>query len=498
MTHAMIEHVTYAAQRLRNERRLRGAVCLICLVVFGLVLLKELHVSRSDLYGSDFHTFYTAALALRHGHSPFDPVDAWIRGYTPGAYLNPTYYVYTPFFALLIVPFTVLPFELAYLAWGLCNALFLLLAVFLLVRVSSARFSVPMWLAVTALVSLLPPVRFDLTWGESDIFLLCLLSVSLWAQLRNHVVLSGILLAVACVTKPPLLFLVAFLVYKRQIRCALVTVVAFLAFLLLPFVWLGGHVLRQQIEIWQFWSQQYVSFIDNQAPKGLFARLFSINPNATPIVDAPALVSLLWIVLAVVVLVVLAAVTRAPAGRAQVATLASLELGAALAALFLISPLTEYIYLSLAVIPLVSIALWLRQMPWWERRYRGIAIGLVAAYLLLCLPLQRVEYYFWPHMIGSSISAHVAVLLGAPYTAVLCLLFVLQTLALASASGVPIQVGVRELAASARDLRLPRALRAGGDSSSRVRTLHTLETELSGAPASHNTKQEAPAGRDGP
>lgn len=493
MTHAMIEHVTYAAQRLRNERRLRGAVCLICLVVFGLVLLKELHVSRSDLYGSDFHTFYAAALALRHGHSPFDPVDAWIRGYTPGAYLNPTYYVYTPFFALLIVPFTALPFELAYLAWGLCNALFLLLAVFLLVRVSSARFSVPMWLAVTALVSLLPPVRFDLTWGESDIFLLCLLSVSLWAQLRNHVVLSGILLAVACVTKPPLLFLVAFLVYKRQIRCALVTVVAFLAFLLLPFVWLGGHVLRQQIEIWQFWSQQYVSFIDNQAPKGVFARLFSVNPNATPIANAPVLVTLLWIALVAVILVILAATTRARAGHTQ---LAPLELGAALTALFLVSPLTEYIYLTLAVIPLVSIALWLHRTPWWERRFRGIEAGLVTAYLLLCLPLQRVEYYFWPHMTGSSVFAHIAVILGAPYTAVLVLLFVLQVCALVVASAAPLHVSVRELVASARDLardfRLSLALRA--DTNSGVQ--HALEQES--CAASDGMKQGAAAGRDTP
>src|SRR4051794_29777717 len=72
------------------------------LLILGLGVYKQIRPQYLSPDTSDFYTYYHAALALRAGENPFAPVVAWIHGYAPGDPLLPTFYVYTPFFALLL------------------------------------------------------------------------------------------------------------------------------------------------------------------------------------------------------------------------------------------------------------------------------------------------------------------------------------------------------------------------------------------------------------
>lgn len=417
-----------------SPRTWRLLACGACLVVLAVVLYKELHVSDYFLRHSDFYSYYQAAHDVRNGTNPLAPVAGWIHGYQTGQRFIASYFVYTPFFALLLIPFTIFSFPVAFALWGLCNMAFLFGAIYAIQRSAGMRFSVVSTLVLTTIAALLPPVRFEFTWGQADIFLLFLFCAAIWARQEGHPYLGGILLAVACVTKPQLLLVVAFLLWKREIKFAGAAIVAFPVMLLAPFLWLGGQALSDQLAVWQFWSNVYVPFIDNMAPKGVLARLFTVNASAHPLVVAPILVTLGWIaVVAVVGLLTLALVSPKPLRRD---TISMLELGLVMSALLLVSPLTEYIYLTLLAFSMVGMYILLRQVQWRSGVYRPVTIALVVFTVVICLPLQRIEYFFWPQRMAtpSPVSA-LYILLGAPYLYVLVAYFALHLYALQLATG---------------------------------------------------------------
>src|SRR5262249_19892297 len=90
-------------------------------IILLLCLYKQIHPQYLSPLDSDFYAYYQAALAIRGGGNPFTPVSAWIHTYRPGDPLIASYYVYAPFFALLIVPFTVVPWEISHQLWVLVN-----------------------------------------------------------------------------------------------------------------------------------------------------------------------------------------------------------------------------------------------------------------------------------------------------------------------------------------------------------------------------------------
>jgi hypothetical protein len=407
--------------------------CIAALVVLAAVLGKELHVSNYDLERSDFHSYYQAALAVRRGANPLAPVASWISSYRAGQPLIASYFVYTPSFALLIVPFTYLPFATAYALWGFSNLAFLFGSIYSSQRFAARRFTVVSTLVLTTLAALLPPVRFELTWGQADLFVLFMLSAAFWARVERRPVLGGIVLAIVCVTKPQLLLIVAFLLWKREIKFAGSALVAFPLMLLAPFVWLGGTALSDQFAVWQFWSNEYVPFIDNMSLKGVLARLFTTNPSAHPLVIAPILVTLGWIaVVAVVGGLTVAMIVPRPLRRESSSML---ELGLMIAAMLLVSPLTEYIYFTLLVFSMVGVYIVLTQVDWRSARYRRMAIGLAVFAAVICLPLQRIEYFFSLRMYTQSALSAFSILLGAPYLFVMVGYFAFQVYALQRATG---------------------------------------------------------------
>jgi hypothetical protein len=179
------------------------------------------------------------------------------------------------------------------------------------------------------------------------------------------------------------------------------------------------------LTIWSFWSNLYVPFIDNQAPKGVFARLLTLNPNTTPLVHAPWLMTALWLIVVALVVVILAAVVSRRRLASDDRTL--VELSLVITAMLLVSPLTEYIYIVILVLPFVFLVTVLWRRGWDAPRARPLALCLALVWALLAFPLKNIEYYFWPRMASASgLTLIVEVLLAVPYLYVIVGLFALE------------------------------------------------------------------------
>ena len=419
-------------------------LAILCVLLLAGGLYWEVRTPRSQMLSYDFYSYYTAALDVRNGINPFAPVAAWIHSYQPGQPFVASYYVYAPFFALVMTPFTFLPFRAAFLAWSLCNAIMLYGSVAFLVRAAGARLPQFQMLLLTLCASLLSMVRLEYNWGQADIFLLFFVCAAFYVRQREHATSAGLLLALACVTKPPLLLFVPFLLWKREFRFAMATALGFLLMLFVPFLLLGRQALLDQLLIWQFWSNQYVSFIDNNSPKGVLARLFTVNPNTHPLFVAPTVMTLLWLVVVLLVIACLIAVIRPQPLRRDAHSL--MEVGLLVTAMFLISPLTEYIYLTLLIVPLCSIYLFAfgSNASHQGRARQALRLAVIIGWLCICLPLQHIEYFFWPRMQTSSPLAQLYVLLAAVYLYVAVAFFVLQLAALSVAQGRPFGVTLRQ------------------------------------------------------
>jgi hypothetical protein len=153
---------------------------------------------------NDFQVFHTAGARALHGESLYRAED----GRFP--------FKYAPVVGLLLAPVGALPLRAAKAAWVLASAL----AVFLFLR-EAARLAAPVptqslhW-ATLLLVS--PYVWHLFSLGQIDGFLLAAMALSeRWAV--RHPVLSGVLWALAVLTKPPyLVFLVVALLAREWRR----------------------------------------------------------------------------------------------------------------------------------------------------------------------------------------------------------------------------------------------------------------------------------------
>jgi hypothetical protein len=353
-----------------------------------------------QIYQADFHTYYQAALAVRAGHNPFAPAVAWMQATLHHRPDTPpighiSLYVYPPLLAIALIPFTIMPYPAALAVWNLCNIALLIGSCYFTLRIAAIRPSRTIMLGLIAAALSLSPVHSELFFAQVDLALLFLLCATLWAMIAQRPYLAGCLLAVACVIKPVLLVALPFVIWKRGYRAAAVGGIGFLVLLLLPFIWLGGGALVDQLAIWQFWSNQYVVYFFNVSPKGVFARLFQENAYIVPLVRAPALATGLWLAVALAVTALVALlIARAPlvAGPRT-----ALECGIAVTALLIISPLSEDWYFCFLIVPLFACGFALRASPW-SRRGLGHTAALIAIDLLLCLPLFHIQSMLLDHL----------------------------------------------------------------------------------------------------
>jgi hypothetical protein len=409
----------------------RFLVGLACLTVLILGLYRQ--VAPQPYQAPDFLHTYSAAQALREGNDLYAPALAWVETYRLGQPLTNQYF-YAPTYALLLTPLTFLPYQAAIAVWGVCLLGFLCLAVYALFRTAGAPPSLVLVLIVATAASIMSAVRAEYFLGQANLFMLACICTAIWARQADRPGLAGILLALALVTKPMLLLISAYLLWKREFKFAITTIIGFLILLLTPFLWLGRNVLATLLTLWHFYSTQYLSFSENIAPRGLLERLFTVNPFVPPLVDMPALAVALWLVIAgMIFITTLAVIAPRPFTRDGRSLI---ELGVMLSGLLLVSPLTEPPYLVLLIMPLVGTLIYLRGVQWDQRPFRWAALALAALWVVQLIPRKYTEDVIGrlPH--ADPIHAALYVILVPTHFYVLLATFVLQLHLLHLASGL--------------------------------------------------------------
>jgi hypothetical protein len=413
--------------RVSNQR----VVGVVCLVVLVLGLFRQ--IAPQPYQAPDFSHTYKAAEALRDGQNLYAPALAWVDTYKRGQALTDQYF-YAPTYALLLTPLTLLPYQTAIAVWGVCLLLFLVLAVYALFRSAGPPASVALVLLVAAAASLMSAVRAEYFLGQANLFMLACICTAIWVRQTERPGLAGVLLALALVTKPMLLLISVFLLWKREFKFALTMIAGFLLLLLAPFIWLGRDALNNLLTLWRFYSSQYLSFSENIAPRGMLERLFTVNPFVPPVIDMPVLAVGLWlVVVATILAVTFAVITPRPIRRDSRSLV---EFGAIVSGLLIVSPLTEPPYLVLLILPLVATLIYLRSVPWSDRRFQWAALALFGVWFLELVPRNYTEPFLSRHLPPTDPAASaLRVILMPTHFYILLATFLLQLYVLRLASG---------------------------------------------------------------
>jgi hypothetical protein len=372
---------------------------------------------------TDFASYYYSALAVAHGHAPYTAFATWIRAYhyVPSGPLDPftstsclhgiLESAFTPFFDMLLIPFTWFPFAAALVLWDECQLLLLAGAIYAFLRAAGIR---PSWTAMLLLTSagvVASPARFLLYWGQADVLFLFFICAALWARTAGRPILAGLLLAVPCTSQPALLAVLLFLLWKREFRFAATTLVASAVLILAPFLVLGGGALRDLFTIWGYYAGPAAYVFLNDAPNGILRRLLTPNPYLTPLANAPGLVNPLWILISLAVLAF--TLSRLVPHPIASDSRSLLDIGLAFAALLLMSPWSQNNKFVFVLIPLLALYVCARRLGWSTRPRRMLLAGVAIAYALVVLLGDPVQLALANHM-GSSLGVLFA-LLAATY-----------------------------------------------------------------------------------
>jgi hypothetical protein len=409
----------------------------IGVLVLALTTLYVMRYGAARFSWADFRTFYQAGLDVRAGRDPYTGAISFIHAYIPagnGTYWTTQAYVYAPLFAYLMVPLTLLPHYAALTTWDLLNVAFLVLSVYAALRAARLRPGAGMLLMLAAAASVTLPVHRELDLGQSDLLLMALVCCAFWARSAGRAGLAGLLLGAAGAVKPELLLLALFLLWRRDFRFALAAIGSTLVLGLAPFLLLGQRAWSDFWTAWGFWSNQYLPFLHNEAPKGVLARLFTVNPAARPLTVTPTLVTVLWVVVVLVVLGLAVSVISTRPLRRDSAPL--LEVGLVIEAIMLVSPLTERPYFLFLLIPLIGLFCWVREVGVTDRFTRRAAAAAAVVWVLLAGPAEFAEYVLDT---GVTVQSHAAVLfnlLAPVYLWVTVAAFILQLLVVAHIRGL--------------------------------------------------------------
>jgi glycosyl transferase family 87 len=433
----------------------RFAIPLSIVVLAGGALVNMRHGAARFTW-IDFQSFYNAGQHVHAGGDPYGDALAFVHSYSPhgnGTLFATHAYVYTPFFAVLMIPFTFVSGYAALTIWDILNVVFVVGAVYACMRIAGRRPGIRTTLLLAAAAAVMAPVQKEWSIGQTDVFALFMVCTSFWARLEGRPVVAGLLLGVICPVKPALGLLIVFVLWKREFVYSAVAAACSVVFLVVPSLLLGPQVRSDQWTVWRFWSNEFLPFAHNDSPAGVFARLFTTNPVVRPLVTSPHVATVLW--LAVVGLVLFIAASLISHRPLQRDTRTLLELGLVVEAILLVTPLSEWPYLVLMVIPLVGIYCWVRSADQDSPRTLAVAAWGAAIWVLLLGPAGFLEYRLDDHFVGTSRMADVFVILAPIYLYVLIAAFALQALLVAASSGSSVTRSVRGT------LQAGRALGAG-------------------------------------
>ena len=174
----------------------------LLLVIFAAVLI---HYSLLSLRAfSDFAPYYHAAERFIRGETLYNFAD--------GHYL----FKYSPLAAMLFIPFALLPYGIAKVLWLIISWLLLALCYFKSGNFIADSARLPAWAILLIWLGISKFVLAEIHLGQIDFLLLFLALLTLLSLQKKWEFWGGVLLALGCLIKPPLLLLLLLPLWRRR------------------------------------------------------------------------------------------------------------------------------------------------------------------------------------------------------------------------------------------------------------------------------------------
>lgn len=276
-----------------------GLVVLLAVLLYLFLWYPHL---IEPVAGYDFHIYYLAGQAAMQGQSMYAPANLASLDTSLGLGAEADHYIYPPPFMLLVAPFALLPWSLAWPGWVLLNLLAWVSAIWLLVRASGLRVREGQWpFFVAALLVPFPLYRVFFLGQVGLLTLLGLAACYYWIRPHDNL-RGGVALAVAGMVKLTPFGVGLVLLFWRSWRAVLGCIVATLAGLALVIPIFGMQPLLEFPRYLLGGMDQKLAYSFNAAPAALWARLFTQNKWSEPLINAPALASGLQLLTIVILL----------------------------------------------------------------------------------------------------------------------------------------------------------------------------------------------------
>ncbi len=261
----------------------------ITLLKIALAILGFFYIINQARTLGDFTIYLGAADLLAHGKTCYN---VWIET-KPGFACG---YSYSPFFATILIPFTLLPEPIPQVLWLMLNVFFLY-RIWQIIMYYTQDFILAskqmyLWYFLTLLLS----IRFILHNFEMVQMTIFLVFVSLEAvrlSEKNKNLKSGVLLALGIVIKILPLVILPYFIYKKRFKAFLFSIIFFALFLIIPSIFFGWDFNLQLLQDWfttlnpsntEFITEQNANGEGIHSLSGLIAGYFTANDNT---VQAP-------------------------------------------------------------------------------------------------------------------------------------------------------------------------------------------------------------------
>ncbi len=270
--------------------------CQIILYFLGTFLLF-LYFSDCVRRQWDFVVYYLASHAIWHGQNLYSPeILKTLSNSIPGAGYSGLPYLYTPFFARLLLPLQALPyFEAAYF-WVVFKCLILEASLFTIMHLLWNKANLGGWLLLNLAACLFRPLSLDFNAGNVAVFEMGLLLATLFFWRSGRHALSTSLLLLCGMMKGLWLILILYAAHLRKWNYIkyflLCSIVLILLIALEPMTWLNYFSFFRD-PVWiALWDEQ-VQSIYNCSSTTFFLRTFNETYFAQPLIHAPWLSTLL-------------------------------------------------------------------------------------------------------------------------------------------------------------------------------------------------------------
>ncbi len=227
--------VVSIAQNAQNNY-VRHSIILFVFILTGSLILS---ISPKRTHG-DFDVYYVSSqnyLAKALVYIPHQGIEE---------------FKYSPLFALVFSPLTMLKKPLALYVWNILNIFLLYLIFYLFYKLKQMSFSRPQDLLIIICLFALTGrfILSNIVLGQINIFLCCLMVLTMYLEINKKYFWASVVLAFSLMIKFfPLLFFVYFVLRKR-FKLAGFTILMIIFFLLLPSIYSGFDLNLRYLNDW--------------------------------------------------------------------------------------------------------------------------------------------------------------------------------------------------------------------------------------------------------